>query len=557
MKNKKQFESFFKKVGRDIVFVYKGKSDIVFTKYKDTSVIDTRVKLISGLNHFLRYVYDYRDMEDIEFINEYIITTHFDCVSGASAIVNSKQYDKDLNKLIVSICSITNKRFLGICADYINSTTDCDIDESKATVDMTLTNVHGSCLMLIGLLIKFTYVFSSMIRCDMKYNDTLVLFMEDLTKNAIRAYLKSNSKEYTEDAVDDVSTEIDEFLFKIIGYLWDRKAKTHYKEKFNRIGIDQMLNVKKNKVDVYSSLKKYLPVCINEDVAHEYSSDKNAMSILYWEPCKKYEHFRHKNKALTGYIQRTLKNVVWKQDLNKTLLQDINVTDILINTNEESSLRRDNSLYEDKEGHLLEIRQESAKSLFNMVTDSLMEFEFDLRKELPAFNINDNHTFNQFVLSKILLSLTGEQRVYKEFFGPFAKAILALFYIRLLDDKQFSYMYECIDLMKANGRPNHELYKVWQVEECLGKMDIKVDATIFKGILGVYKNNNGDNFILELDKFATLFKFLESPHRVRHLLFPERFEESNISRSSIVKYSTEREVEFADSLRKLVLEGVY
>lgn len=556
-KQRKQFRSLFKKVKKYIIFVYRGKTEMTFTKYVDGSVIDTRVKLVNGLNHFMTYIYEYRSEEDIEYVNEFICKVHFDCINGANSIANSKTYDKDLNLLIQDICSIRDERFLALCADYINETTDEDINESTATVDRTLVNKDAKCLLLISLLIKFTYIFSSMIRCDMKYNDALLLFMEELTNNAIRALLKSQGEDYSKDSIDSIATMVDEFLFKVVGYHWDVKASGSYKEKFSRIGIDQMLSTRKNKMDVYSALKKFVPVCVDKETASLYSSDEKAMTELCWTPDKAFEHFRNKNKALAGYIQTTLRSVVYGQDLRKSFEQDINVTDILVNSNEESSLRRDNSLYEDKEGHLLEIRQESAKSLFKLTVDGLMEFEFDLRKELPLFNIQNNHTFNQFILSKIFLSLTGEQRVYKEFYGPFAKAMLALFYIRILDNEDLEYIHDEIQIMKCNGRPNHELYKFSQVEDYLNLKKLTIDPYIFKSILGVYKDDKGDNIILPLDKFTKLFEFLDAPYRVRHLMFPDKYPNSPSVKSNILKYGNKSSLNFANHMRNKILKGVY
>lgn len=557
MVHKKQFESFFKKVDKDVVFVYKGKSSLTFTKYTDHSNTDTRVKLISGLNHFMRYVYDFRVDDDIEYINEYITKMYFACINGANSISNSKTYDKDLNKLIIDICSMKDERFLSIIAGYVEHSTDEDLDESKATTDATLLNRDAKCLIAISVPIKFTYLFSSMIRCDMTYNETLLLFMEALTKNTIRALLKEMGLDYDEDAVDQSSTALDEFLFKLVGYHWSLKAKTHYKEKFNSVGIDQMLSTKKNKMDIYSALKKFMPVCIDKETAKEYSASDKAMAELYWTADKKYEHFRNKNKALTAYIQFVLKNVVCKQDLNKSFLQDINVADILVNSSDESSLRRDNSLYEDKEGHLLEIRQESAKNLFKSTLNALLEYEFDLREELPKYNVQNNHHFNQFILSKIFLSLTGEQRVYKEFYGPFSKVILALFYVRLLESSELEYFHPLINIMKCMGKPNNDIYKLGQIEDYLDLNEINVESRLFRLILGVYKHESGDNYILPLKEFTQLFEFLDAPYRVRHLLFPDRFPDTKPERSSIKKYASKSQLTYADALRKQLIEGVY
>lgn len=554
---KKQYESFFKKIDKDIIFVHKGRSSLTFTKYNDTSATDTRVKLISGLNHFLRFVYDYRSEDDIEFINKFIVGIFIDCINDANEINNSKDYAKDVKRLLIKHCSLDNETFLEIVAAYVDKTTVMSIEEDKATTDITLLNKHAKALNIVSLLIKFTFLISSLLRCDMTYNETLLLYMDPLSNNAFRAFLKHGEDDFTDADVDALATEIDEFLFKSVTKLWnDHATKKSYVDKFKSIGIDSMTAAKKNKMDVYSSFKKYIPVCVSHEVAKKYSSSENAMLELYWTADKAFDDFKNVTINLASYMQKTLKNVILGQDLNKQFSQDINVTNILVNSNEENSLRRDNSLYEDKEGHLLELRQASGKALFKMVIEEIEQYEFDIRKETPAFNIENNHPFNQFILSKILLSLTGEHRVYKEFYGNFSKVFLALFYIKIKDSDEFNYISDVIDVMKCNGKPNTDIYKLQTIENFLDDVGLKVDPVLFKSILGVYSNANGDNFILEASQFYKIFKFLESPARVRSMLFPDKYDPEDEDRGDLSKY-TIIDIDFANKVREQVIGGIY
>lgn len=554
---KKHFESFFKKVEKDIIFVYKGRSSMTFTKYNDTSATDTRVKLISGLNHFLRFVYDFRPEEDIEYVNEYIVRTYLACINDATAINNSKEYAKDVKRILVKHCNISDERFLEIVAAYVDKTTVMSIEEDKATTDITLLNKHAKALNIISLLIKFTFLISSLLRCDMTYNETLLLYMDPLSLNAFRAFLKNAEEDYSDHAVDTLATEIDEFLIKSVTKLWnDHATKKSYVDKFKSIGIDSMTAAKKNKMDVYSSFKKYIPVCVSHEVAKNYSSSETAMLELYWTHDKAFEDFKNITINLASWTQKTLQNVILTQDLNKQFSQDINVTSILVNSNEENSLRRENSLYEDKEGHLLEIRQTSGKALFKMIIEEIEQYEFDIRKETPHFNIEHNHPFNQFILAKILLSLTGEHRVYKEFYGNFSKVFLALFYIKIKDSDEFNFISNEIEIMKCNGKPNTEIYKLQNIENFLEEVELKVDPVLFKSILGVYSNNNGDNFILEARQFYKLFKFLESPARVRSMLFPDRYKPIDEDRGDLSKYTIVN-LKFAEKVRESIVGGIY
>ncbi|MGL5714039.1 MAG: hypothetical protein ACRCX2_13540 [Paraclostridium sp.] len=556
-KIRKRSNSFFKKVDKDIVFVYNGVNEIVFTKAKDSSANDTRAMLVSGLNHFIHYVDTVCDDKDMVLLERYIINTYLNMVNRENSIKSSRDYDKELKLMLEEFCSIENEDIVDLIASYVHHISITNIDESKATTDITLTTRHTLILHIISVMIKLSFVFSAITRSDMTYNNVLTLFVDRLSNNAYRGYLKSIGKPYQDRAdIDEIATEIDEYLYKYVAKQWgDNISSVSYADKFKHTGIDHMLHTKKNKVDMYSSLKKYIPVAENAKILAKYTSDSK--ENVYWTADKDFNDFKFVSLNTVGWIEPTLRTIIASQDLKRTFEQDINVVGILISSNDESSLRRDNSLYEDKEGHLLEIRQTSGKAIFQMVVDEIEKYDFDIRTEIKKFNDETNHPFNQFILSKIFLSLTGEHRVYKELFGSFNKVVLSLFYIKVLDNIDLEFFHPTIEIMKSMGKPNVDIYKTSQIEEFLNMNELDVDPILFKNVLGVYRDEKSNNVLtLEANNFYKLFKYLESPARVRHMLFPDTYEPMDKDTNDLSRF-TNVDLKVANELRLLVIGDTY
>ena len=548
--------SFFKKIDKDIIFAYKGKTQLMFTKAKDSSNVDTRVKLIAGLNHFIYFVEKMRPEEDVEYVEQFIVGTYFQMITDEEQIKDSRTYDRELRKLIIEFCAVSDERLIDLVCRYVDYTTLENIKETKATTDITLTNQHVTALHVVGTLVKFSFIFSATLRSDMTFNQTLMMFVDKLCFHAFKGWLTFKEGDDSLEATDELSTRIDEFLYKLVGKHWDAKARTvSYVDKFKHIGIDSTTSTKKNKMDMCASLKKYLPRPITDKHALKYADEKSA-NLVYWTEGKDFDDFRFITLNTTKYIQNTLRSIVGTQDLNKSFNQEINVSDILVNSNDETSLSRDNSLYEDKEGHLLEIRQSSAINSFRLTVDEIGKYTFDIRTQIKLFNDDPSHPFNQFILSKIFLSITGEHRVYKDIMGVFNKVFLALFYIKVKDTQELQYMSENIEIMKCTGKPNSDIYSIGQIEEYLKEQKLQVDPLLFKTVLGVYINDDNETYMLEATKFYKLFRFLESPARVRHLLFEDTY--SDIDENSLdLKKFTRADLTYANKIRMAIVGDTY
>ena len=280
--NSQRTRSFFKKVDRELYFVYNGVEEYNFTKTKDSSKTDTRVKLVAGLNHFLTYLHLYRPEEEFRYVEVFIMKNRYCMIEEVNAIRNSKTYVEDLKDLIVKFCSMDDEKFVEIVCRYVVATTHENLDHETAETDITLLNDQATALHVVGVLIRFSFIFSSFLRGDMTYNQTLALFVDRICRNAFRGILKFNTGVDDPVEVDALSSAIDEFLYKLVFKHWsDAPHSNSYIEKFSTVGIDPMIYTKKNKMDMCSSLKKYIPVPINDEIKAKYI-DKDSKDKI-WE----------------------------------------------------------------------------------------------------------------------------------------------------------------------------------------------------------------------------------------------------------------------------------
>ena len=414
------------------MFHFNGYS-INYTVVKSSIQHDTLAKLCSGLNHFLAYYYN-TDREEYQRLALHIYKLYADICRDKATLLRPETYSKNLIPLIVKYCQLDEYLVDRIC-QYVKDNSIENINNADATTDITLQNEHTNVLACIATAIKFSYLHASLLRGIMKFEETMLEFVDPLMSNVI-----SSAKKYFEFAEDpeDVSTYeyneleemhsyIDNFIIQLVTKTWNGAADPSFKRKFEETGKDTFYYARKHKISIITAFKKYLPPAVDEETAMKYADSKETAKMVYYTMEKDYRDFKFVSKNLAAYIQKTIRNIITTQDTKVDIL-DVNIPEFIIDGTDERSVRKDVAFYEDKFRHLFELRKSTAINLFRDIINELSKYDLDMQF-IKKFKVGKNHIFNQVVLHKCLLSLTGESRVYSETFGLYNKFLLLLFYL--------------------------------------------------------------------------------------------------------------------------------
>lgn len=228
---------------------------------------------------------------------------------------------------------------------------------------------------------------------------------------------------------------------------------------------------------------------------------------------------------MAAYIQSTLGEINSTQDQNADII-DVNVAEVLIETAGEDNQRREESLYEDKQKHLYNLRKETCVDLFEVFIKEFNDSYPNHYSVIKDINIDESNSFNQYILGVCLLSMTGECFVYRNVLGVYAKVILALFYMRIQDNEMFTQIIDKFEIMKSEKQSKNTHFpedKIIEYLEKVGREDLLTKVSTISEICTTYHNSNG---MIELppNLFIEIMDLFKNPSRVRHLLFPNRYE---------------------------------
>lgn len=485
---------------------------------------DTLAKLVEGLNHFLTYYY-YTDRSEYEKLSLHIFKTYSDICIEKKYNSDPLTYQTKQIEMIVKYCQLDEYLIDRICK-YVKDNSIDNINSTDATTDITLNNEHTSVLACIATAIKFSYLHASLLRgSDMKFEETMLEFIDPLMSNVIEAakkYWNFNPDETDEDynESEEMHSYLDNFIIQLVTKTWNAAADASFKRKFEETGKDTFYYARKHKISIITAFKKYMPPAINEEVAMKYADNRETAKTVYFTIGKDYRDFKFVAKNLAAYIQTTIKNIITRQDTKVDIL-DVNIPDFIIDGTDEKSVRKDVAFYEDKFKHLFELRKNTAVSLFRQIIDELGKYDLDM-SFIKRFKVAKNHIFNQFILHKCLLSLTGESRVYSETFGLYNKFILLLFYLGVKHREDLAFIHRTIDIMMLE--PTAMLTQTEdQIQEYLTLHDIKdISPRAFNSVLKLYSDDR-TQIVLSKDDFLDIFVFMQSPARIRNLLFPNTY----------------------------------
>lgn len=514
-------DSFFFRSQKKIKFTY-NKKPMTFSTVKTSIQPDTLAKLCSGLNHFLMF-YHATDEATYREISTYIFKTYADICADITYKLTPELYAKNQIPLIVKYCQLDSYLLDKICY-YVRCNSVENIVSSDATTTITLNNEHANVLACIATAIKFSYIYASLLRGVLKFEEVMNEFKDELIANVIQEaqkYFKLSSVDDEDDNVD-MHSYIDNFIIQLVSKTWNSAADANFKRKFEETGQDTLYYARKHKVSILTSFKKYLPPAIDEEHAMKYAIDEEDAKRVYYTLDKDYTDFKFVSKNLAAYIQKVIRNIITSQETRVSIL-DVNIPEFIIDGTSERSANKDAAFYEDKFRHLFEARKKTAVDIFRKIVHQLNQYQLDLGF-IKQFKVSKAHLFNQVVLHKCLLALTGESRVYSETFGLYNKFLLLLFYLNVKHRPDLAHIHRTIDIMLMN--PSNLISTTdEQIEEFLHNNGIDdVNPRAFNAALKLYSNSSAQ-IILTKEAFLQVFELLESPSRVRHLLFPEIYTE--------------------------------
>lgn len=515
-----KFRSYFTWSGKVITYIYLG-VDYPIARLQTGLRVDTVAKICEGLNHFLYYYYlknngEYEEVAANLF--DYYIKTKNIFQKAREVIDNNSS--KVMMKAIERVGKL-NHFMIEKAAEYTKAIEVPSINEEKATTTVTLTNHTTLLLAGVSVLMKLCFLYVNNAQIKIKWVDTISLYDEYLVGELAEEFAKIDPE-----VPNNLQDEVLSFLYDRVANLWSSSTEA-YREKFNSIGLDIGSYGSKNKIDIYNALKKYVPQVITYDIGRDVYEcrTKKELRELYWTEGKEFEHFKFVSQNMAAYIQSTLGEINSTQDQNADII-DVNVAEVLIETAGEDNQRREESLYEDKQKHLYNLRKETCVDLFEVFIKEFNDYYPNHYSVIKDINIDESNSFNQYILGVCLLSMTGECFVYRNVLGVYAKVILALFYMRVQDSDMFAQIIDKFEIMKSEKQSKNTHFpedKIIEYLEKVGREDLLTKVSTISEICTTYHNSNG---MIELppNLFIEIMDLFKNPSRVRHLLFPNRYE---------------------------------
>lgn len=482
---------------------------------------DTLAKTCEGLNHFLYYYFLKENDEYEELTSElfkfYIKTKN---TFTKSRNVHPSRQEEELMAAIAEVGRLSTF-LIDKAAEYVENNSVPSIDEKKASTDITLSNETALLLTGMSVLMKLCFLYVNNANLKMRWIDTIPYYDHYLLNEMNRNLMKYNDK-----VPDNNVDKLLEFIYARVDVLW-KDSPESFRDKFHDVGLDIPHFGTRNKVDVFSALKKYIPPVLTYEIAEEIYEcrDKEDLKNIYWTEGKEFKHFQFVNQNVAAFIQTVLKNINSSQNKQEKII-DVNVADILIeNAGEDNNNRKEITLYEDKTKHLYYLRKKTSTELFKKFTDELAENYPDYLNIVDKFKISKDHGFNQYILGLILLSMTGECLIYRDVLGVYAKVLLCLFYLRAKSSDIFEGATEILDIMLMDPAPTNLHFTEEFITKYFEENDSKFTnkATVIHQICTGY--HSGDKMII-LDPFVfdQLLNIFSNPSVMRNILFPNRYD---------------------------------
>lgn len=525
----KQEEHFFKldyffDAGEKAVELKMGKQrGINFIEFRSSVKGDTLAKLAESLNHILVYfaMKDHDKYEDLVF---HIYETHCRLLHEKAEKMKCANYTSSQIPLIVKYCQLDDVIIRYIC-EYVADNVDNDIDESQSDTLIAINNLLANIITCVIAAGKLSYCYAQILKGSMRSDDAIREYADFLINKVITVAVKYDYFDFSEmgtnkdEIIKEIHAVIDNFIFELTAKIWD-KQDSSFKIKFEEVGQDTSYYSRRHKLSILGAFKKYVPQLVREAEGKYDSVDSN--NAIYYTITKDPRDFRFIHHNLTAYIHTTIDNIIRTQDA-KIKLISINIPDFIDDGVNEKSGLKDTNYYEDKLRYLYDAKKSTAVKIFDMITKEIGRYDLNITFT-SEFKVSKNHLFNQMILHKCLLSLTGESRVYSELFGLYNRVILLLFYLGVLAREDLKDMWRLLDIMKMEtvGEPLEDLE---EIEEYLKEKNFTLTTPeAFRSLLTFYRSERQQSLPPDKDKLIKFIELINSPARVRNILLPLIYE---------------------------------
>ncbi|MGL5315646.1 MAG: hypothetical protein ACRC92_20495 [Peptostreptococcaceae bacterium] len=483
----------------------------------------TFARIVSGLNHFL-YFWWMKDRAVYNRITSMIIQRLYS-IHNALVRFNETTEKTLANRVeLIKEFSTVEEEMASYIVQYTICICDDTIVENESTTDVALTNSDARVLAAISLMIKFNFIYSSLLRGNSPFEKSLEFCVDKLISTLIQQYNKYiHDNNMSNDM--DYHASIDMFIYSLIKKIFDKEAKSAFKNKFLQIGKDYSKLAISRRVTIMSSLKAYVPQLRNEDVASKYKlvDEDNVRSIIkeiyFTYTTSDYEDFVFNAKNIAAYFQHTLRSILTKQDLTDDL-PDINIPEYLIDESDDKSNKRDVAYFEDKAAHLYELRKKTIVDLFKSFIDELrMMNNVNFIDELKLFKINKKHQLSMFIIYKIFLCLTGECKIYTRVLGVYSRVLLLVFYYKVKTNPNLSMFCDIVECLKLQSTDINTMSDE-QIDDLLRRHNMTDPKYRYiKNLLVLYNSPNGTQIQINPEILATFIKMIEDPYAMKRILF--------------------------------------
>ena len=517
----------FVRINKAMGFCSNGQIGLLFNNSQ--LKVDTLAKMAEGLNHFLEYYY-HNDNDIYEEIGHYMFMKilYINQDIKNHLVDNIENYKINREYLISKYIAIDDHIIEYICR-YVKACSKIDIDESEATTEITLRNTDCAIIHTLSVFIKLAYVLLNQIRGDKKFEEILAEHIDTIIYKIIKA--SEHYFEYPDGFDIDIEhNHIVNFMYELYRRDWN-KQNNSFQIKFEEVGRDVVKLSLSSMVRVFSSLRKYVPSLIDMNNPKYKTSEDVDTSTVYWTIDKDWTEFALVNKNLVGYIRTTTMKIMKRQDAKATLA-NINLPDFMQDvSSDDSFVHKEHALYYDKKKFMYEACKSTTIKVFEEALKALKTLDKEKSIDvsiLGLFSLSKDHALNQFILTKILLALTGDSRIYLDQLGVFSKFILLLFYERVISSKELSFMHEVAQCMIMTPTISC-MFDEKNVDETLKELNIgDVNLQEFFKIAPVYVREEYTIYP-DLGVMLDFYSFMLNPSRIRNLLYPDKYEVEDLN----------------------------
>lgn len=492
-------------------------------------------KIVEGLNHFIEYFYIY-DRDTYIELGNYLFYKIVDMFNDVSLL--HKEIDENFNtkfyELIEKYITFDEWILSKVC-EYINVTSIDNIEDSKASTEVTLDNLNCRIIHVLTVLIKLGYIYNGVLNnTNNKKEDDYLQFMDKIMDNACNVY----AKYYPIDrSIDELKSEIHHFFTEFYINKWNKENTDNFCIKFAEFGMSEHRLADEARTILWKAFKKYTPPIADPndpELMKRYgaANDKELMSVIYNYNCN-WDDFKFPNKNLSKFITATYDNIVKRQDSRKET-PGVNTIDIVQDSF--SQTQKETALYSDKTSFLYTTRIKKAKEIMDMFVLALAGiYKYVLENHgtktadrmsdfvKSSINTSEDHLFNRLIINKCLIAIVGEYKTYSNLiFGKSNQNILALFYLRITMNPELEFLHKICNIITMNdSKIRSTEYSEIELDHLLKHGDLKITKDDFLHLLNVYVGDS--SYTPTIHEVYDILSLLNNPKILRNILFPDQY----------------------------------